>query len=350
MRITHVINSLQTGGAETLVAGIGMRQARRGHQVRFLSIKNLVQVAVDPAIEVITLDYKKYDPRAWTTIARLTREDDIVHAHLAPAHYFAMAATLNKLVITEHSSHNRRWSMPPFRWLDRWLYNHCGRAVSISEGVRDRLLELGVRPWQMSVIHNGIDSGRVLQLAEQPLSIALPASAEGRPLIGMVSRFTPAKNYEAVLTLAAQLPEAFFVLVGEGETRGEIEQRAKGLRLENVMFAGRMTNPVPLIARLKVGLQLSHWEGFGIAALEMMALGLPVLLTDVPGLNELNSRQPQMPFYNDEKQAAGELRRLLNDKVYYAEQSARALEVASEYELERTVERYLALYKELRQS
>ena len=110
------------------------------------------------------------------------------------------------------------------------------------------------------------------------------------PTILSIGRLTGAKNHEAALQALAGLTDRDFryVLLGDGEERERLIALAAELGLsDRVTFAGHRSDIRPYLLDADMFLLPSLWEGFGLAAVEAMNAGLPVIASDVPGLSEV---------------------------------------------------------------
>ena len=108
------------------------------------------------------------------------------------------------------------------------------------------------------------------------------------PLIGTVGRLTRQKGIDTFLATAAriseELPNARFVIAGDGELRDELQRMVRELGLEQrVSFLGYRQDMLNVIGGLDIMLYLSRWEPFANTLLEAMAVGTPVVATDVGG-------------------------------------------------------------------
>lgn len=163
-------------------------------------------------------------------------------------------------------------------------YARAPLVVTVSEGVRDALAaELAPRlgPDRFVVIPNPIDAEEVRRVATPP------APRSGRLRLCSIGRLVSAKGFDVLVDALAlaDLGEAWeLVIVGEGPLRPEIERLVveRGLE-EHVRLVGHVANPYPLLASADVAVQASRWEGFGIAVLEALALGVPLVATSCPG-------------------------------------------------------------------
>ncbi|HWB54335.1 MAG TPA: glycosyltransferase [Tepidisphaeraceae bacterium] len=161
-----------------------------------------------------------------------------------------------------------------------WRYSRS-RVVAPSQGVADDLRD-NFLAGDVHVIPHGIDRERIVRRAEYLL-----ADVPDRPYLLSVGRLTSAKDYPTLLrAYAIALKRNFLpplVIVGDGELReGLLKLRAE-LRLNHhVQFLGHRDNPYPFMRSAEFFLLSSIWEGFGLALIEAMSLGIPCISTDCP--------------------------------------------------------------------
>ncbi|MBR5384318.1 MAG: glycosyltransferase [Bacteroidales bacterium] len=327
MKILHVINSMETGGAQRLVRDMLPRMAE-GSEVSVVTLGECGRNVVERVLG----------------LRQRFREVDVVHAHLFPSLYLSAIAASGlgvKLVFTEHSTSNRRRDKRWMRFFERWVYGRYNRVVSISEGVRRALLEwLGVDGNErFVVIDNGVDLERFSSLR---------VDVEPDSMI-MVSRFVPAKDQETVIrALALMKSDAVLVLVGDGPGRSRCEDVAFELGLaDRVRFMGECSDVAELMAAARIGVQSSVWEGFGLTAVELMACGKPVLGTDVDGLRQVIDGAGLLFKVGDAKALAEMADGLLEDETRYSEVATKCRERAELFDIKKTVNSYLKLYYEV---
>ncbi len=165
------------------------------------------------------------------------------------------------------------------------------RVITVSEGSRRTFLARGYPPEQFICIHNGI---------EQPVAPPLGRAREvrqalgvgpGAPLLLTVARLTRQKGHDVLLAAApkvlARHPEACFAWVGEGPERARLTAQAAALGVaERVRFLGHRDDVPALLGAADLFVLPSRFEGHPLAALEALAMGLPVVGTRVCGLDE----------------------------------------------------------------
>lgn len=220
-------------------------------------------------------------------LAAMTPRPDVVHAHLFPtsvcvAGLKRMGAIRCPVVFTEHNTSNRRRKKAVLRPIDAAVYRAFERIYCISDATRTSLI--GAYPG-LSEKTQVIENGATLRF-ESVLS-RVPAP-EIRIL--SVGRLTQQKNYPAALRAISMLNPApvTYTVLGEGEARGELEALAQSLGLsDKVVFEGHKADITPFLREADIFLIPSLWEGFGLAAVEGMNAGLPVVASDVSGLREV---------------------------------------------------------------
>lgn len=286
MRIAHVINSLATGGAETLVVDLAEQMRAAGHQLAILTIGPAEGVPRDTAdrlgLEVTSLGRSPYDPRAILRLRRRLKDADIAHVHLFPALYFAALAGQAPLVYTEHSTWNRRRDSALFRPADRFFYRRYRRLVAISEGVRDSLASYLSRlrvNTEIDLIPNGISDAFFGRRRERPLLSPLKVIAVGT--------LDARKNFADAIRTVARLPKTTLTIVGDGEQRESLAGLIRDLGVsDRVRLAGQSNEVAGLMDEHHLLLSTSRFEGFSLVAAEAMAMGLPVVGPRVDGFSD----------------------------------------------------------------
>jgi glycosyltransferase involved in cell wall biosynthesis len=166
--------------------------------------------------------------------------------------------------------------------------------VANATAVKEQLVGEGLNSDKIIVIHNGLDLSRFRQNGNvtETLQRLDLASISGRPVITMVANFEYRVKDHPMLLRAAQrvtadVPEAVFVLAGEGELKEETQKLAAELGLkESCLFIGRCASVPDLLAASDICVLSSQAEGFSNSILEYMAAGRAVVATDVGGASE----------------------------------------------------------------
>ena len=210
-------------------------------------------------------------------LVRLCREfrPDILIAHGFSEHlwgrYAGLLAHVPNLVHVEHNTRERytRWRLVQTRWLAR----RTDRIVGCSEGVRQRLLEMGMPPERTIAIPNGI------RLAPFDQADAHPVAARIRGIV-MVARVSKQKDHATLIRAVARLrdrgltPPVLFAGGGKAMHRKPIEKLAALLGVQDqVQFLGVVRNVPELLMTHRVAALVTHYEGMPLALIEGMAAG-----------------------------------------------------------------------------
>ena len=158
-------------------------------------------------------------------------------------------------------------------------------VVCQSHAMRADLRTLLGEAANLCVISNPIDVQGTTRAAAAT-AVTLP----GRPALVSVGRLAPQKGYDILLPALAKVrgrfPELHVTIYGDGPDRAALEAQARELRVDDlVTFAGYSSAPLPAVRAADLFVLASRYEGFPNAALEALACGTPVVLTDCPGAN-----------------------------------------------------------------
>lgn len=260
------------------------------------------------SIPLITLDIDdRLRPlKDWLTARRLRRllrelRPDILHIHgnksalvgrLAARrlHTPVVLVTVHNFLIYQEASAIMRL---PAVWMERWLARYTDRLITVSASLRRSLIDIeGIAPGKIVTIPNGID---VLEWKDN----VDPVNARHKMgfstddfLIASAGRLVPMKGYIVLLRAAALItkerPEIKIAIAGEGPLKDELLAEAEKLGLKgNVFFLGFLPDTKELLAAADLFVLPSLKEPFGIAILEAMAAGVPVVATNAGGVPEI---------------------------------------------------------------
>ncbi len=298
IRVLHVIDHLGYGGAPFVVKNLIERMPADRIESGVCALRpNPRSISINA--EVINLRCRKHSPATIWSLANLcqTRRIDIIHAHLQKAILSSLLAVRrceSKLVIHEHGAIFRGGTGCLYRRLLRLLGPRADAVIANSEATKVALQHALRQPdIPISVVYNFIDLERFdperydRVAVRQSLGLAPDTFA-----VGFVGRLDRAKGADLLLEAAAHLrdeKESYrFLVVGDGPERGPLEKRIRASGLDKmVVLAGLRENAAAVMRAFDVGVVPSRREAFGIAALELMRMNVPVIVSPVGGLPEL---------------------------------------------------------------
>ena len=292
---------------------------------------------------------------AWR-LSRLVKQlkPDIIHAH--DPHGVAMAGlalsmstqlTKPPLVASRRVDFRLRGTA-----LSRWKYRQVDCFICASEAIRQLLISDGVGESRAITVHEGIDLSRVE--AAPPANVHedlwLPHHA---PVVGNVAALVPHKGQrhliEAAQLVVRQVPDARFVIAGEGELRSSLERQIKEHHLEkHVLLAGFRPDVLSLHKAFDMFVMSSVTEGLGTSLLDAMACGKPIVATTAGGIPEVvvDGETGFLVPPRDHEAMATAIVKLLKDDGLRARMGAAGLNRArKKFSAERMVQETLRVYK-----
>jgi len=290
MRVLHVDPERAWGGGEVQVLALVRELAARGHVSTVAAHPGgpLARAAAAAARVVPLGIVNHFDVRAALALRRLVAAFDVVHFHTARAHALAPFCRGRgaRLVVTRRMDY-----VPAGGPYVRFLYNRAVDAViAISEGVRAALVRVGVRAERIRVVPSGIDAGAFVAPPEARAAVRREwRLGDDDVAVVVVGALEARKGHAVLLAAAAALAPAGlglrYVFCGEGR-QAEALVRAAAALDGTVELVGFRPDVAACLAAADVVALPSRQEGLGVAALEAMAAGRPVVASRVGGLAE----------------------------------------------------------------
>ncbi|WP_055553309.1 glycosyltransferase [Streptomyces sp. NBRC 110028] len=312
MRVLHIISRLGAGGAEQQLRLLLRHVPVRCDVVALAAPGTTAHGIRADGIPVthLPLDGRAGELRALAALVRTIRSGgyDLVHTHLYRACVYgriaARLAGVRAVIATEHALGEHSVDGHPLTPAVRARYLAAERlgsaTVAVSAAVADRLRDWGVPSHRVHLVPNAIDARHFrFTPAVRATARARLAIPERAFVVGAVGRLMAAKRFEVAVRAVAAVPGARLLLVGEGPERAALEDLATRLgAADRIRLLGERDGAVApsedrpaglpgLLAAMDVLAAPSAEEAFGLAALEALAAGLPVLHTGCPALDEL---------------------------------------------------------------
>lgn len=361
MKILHVINSLNIGGAEKLIVETLPAYKANNIEVDLF----LVQDTNSPYLkELRELNCCKifiagigslYNPFKIFRIVPYINKYDLIHVHLFPAQYWVVLAKclrLSKtlLVFTEHNTSNRRIQNNKFKYIERFIYSYYSRIVCITPEVKKVLVDYtNLDKNRFQVIGNGVSLTKIQNahiLEKKKLNDSI---SESDKLIIQIAGFRAQKDQKTVIRSLLHLDSNIkLLLVGEGELLEDCKKLVLDLELKDrVLFLGMRSDVPSLLKTADLSVISSHWEGFGLAAVEGMAAGKPLLASNVGGLANVVEGAGVLFEKGNDVELASKIKKILSDDIFYNELVSLGLERAKKYDISNMVDSHINMYKNL---
>ena len=218
------------------------------------------------------------------------------HANLTAIWARSLADTDTRIAIWEHAplscdmtgAKRRKWRWHYLRPLVRDVYPHADTIIAVSNGVAEDLARIGIDRARIHTIYNPVVSQRVSEAAAASLDHPW-FSETAPPVVLSVSRITESKDLSTLLRAFARVRAnraSRLMILGEAKAprdKRRLTKLASELKVrDSVAFTGFVDNPFAYMARARVLVCSSKWEGFGNVLVEALACGCPVVSTNCP--------------------------------------------------------------------
>ena len=291
MRILQLCSVTTFGGGERHLADLSRALVDLGHEVYAASVADSplwTELSFLPKARLLALSRRNY-PKNLTSLVSFIRTHNIqiVHAHAArDYHLAALAVKLAspaRLVLTRHA-------LFPLKRINTPMLSGVSRVIAVSQAVAESLRRGGViDPSKITVIHNGIDLDRFTNATHR--------TADSPIAVGTVGHLAPIKGQDVFLRAAALIAASRrgvrFVIVGEDKSsemsyRKELEALVVELGLSEIVdMRGWQDEMLATLSSLAIFVSAARSEPFGLAIVEAMAAGLPVVAAASEGASEI---------------------------------------------------------------
>ncbi|MFQ5796122.1 MAG: glycosyltransferase family 4 protein [Candidatus Bipolaricaulia bacterium] len=306
MRILYISPYLEVGGTEEHLFQL-IKHLRNRHEIILLapkgkSLKRFQRLDIEMVHFPILMGWRLlHGPPEFIRKLRRVYKDsrpDIVHIH-SGAELLLLAKLSGvkaPLIFTSHSQfHGGEAGTYGYRIyrLEYYFITLFGnlfaeKVIAVSEIVKQQLVNRGLAPKKITVIHHGTEA----IVADEDRAKRTRASygiAESELVLGTIGRLSKEKRISLLLEAAARLPNTVSVIIiGDGKERGALEQLARRLGLaERVIFTGFIDNTPDHLEMLDIYVSTSEAESFGLATLEAMSAGKPIVASDLAATQEV---------------------------------------------------------------
>lgn len=291
MRILQVCSVTSFGGGERHLADLSRALNDLGHEVFAASVPGSPlsdELSFLPHDRMLALNTRSYVTNVTSLVGFVrAHKIEIVHAHAARDYHLAALAvrmaSRSRLVLTRHA-------LFPLKRVNRPLLSGVDRVIAVSQAVAESVRSSGViEPSKVRVVHNGIDVERFERAAS--------AAHDDAVLVGTVGHLAPIKGHDvfvrAAALVSARRPDVRFVIIGEDKSpemtnRKSLESLISELGLNEIVSMPGWRDDMPAaLSSLTLFVSAARSEPFGLAIVEAMAAGLPVIATASEGASEI---------------------------------------------------------------
>ncbi len=357
------------GGSGVVATELGKALAQKGHQIHFISYSFPVRLDVHDKnifyheVRVNSYPLFKYPPYESALTSKLVdvirfEKLDVLHLHYAIPH--ASAAHMAQQILQEEgiyipfitTLHGTDITLvgrdPFFKPIITYSINKSDAVTTVSQSLKYDTFKFFNIKKEIEVIPNFIC------IKDMKFSIQRERYAEEDELILChISNFRKVKRVQDVIKVFAKVREKLnckLILVGDGPERDKMEMLCRELgTCKDTSFIGTVNNTTEILSIADLFLLPSETESFGLAALEAMAVSVPVVSTNTGGIPEVNAEGVSGMLSNvgDVEEMAKNAIYILSDKKRHQEFKKNALNQAAKFDLNEIVEKYITLYKKV---
>lgn len=359
------------GGSGVLATELGMALSEKGHEIHFITYQQPVRLHFHPNIyyhEVSVPTYPLFDfPPYETALAStmvnviLNNNLDLLHVHYAIPHasaaYFARQILKKQgrdipFITTLHGTDitlvGRDQTYAP---VVTFSINESDAITAVSDNLKEETYRSFNIEKDIAVIPNFVDSVRFRQTDKNHFKKML--APNGERILAHVSNFRKVKRVEDVVRVfervRATIPSKL-LMIGDGPERPHAEELCRNLSICNdIRFLGKQEQMDEILSITDLFLLPSQYESFGLAALEAMSCGVPVISTNAGGLPEINV--PGVTGFlsevGDVTDMAFHALEILKDDATLKRFKENALKHAANFEKSRIIPIYEELYNEV---
>lgn len=363
IKILHVVLSLEPGGMENGLVNVAGRLNRDKFEVHVCCLErggDFIQRLPEPAnVSVL----KKPPGFSFQSVGALAKviarvKPHLIHSHnLGPLIYSSLATGMGwwrPILQGEHGLPEPQRAPKSLRQR-KFFYRACRRVQTVSRGLRENLIELGMPASKIMVIQNGVDTERFIPADPQKAREEIGLPTEGS-VFGIVGRFDVLKRHSELIDAFVQLPQAFsnaqLLIVGDGGSEFErVTEKVRSSPAKNrIHMVGFKSEPRPFYQAMDLLVVPSLLEGLSNVVLEAMACGVPVLAHSACGNVEI-IRSGQDGVIADLASAdrlSEQMAKTLSHRAHLLEMGIAARQnVLERFSMRNMVENYETVYREL---
>ncbi|MEK3749557.1 glycosyltransferase [Paenibacillus sp. FSL E2-8871] len=320
IRVLHLLQSDKYSGAENVVCEII-------EMFRDTELDMVYSSQDGPIKNVLDGRKIKFMPMKYISISEVRRvvreyKPDIIHAHDFTASILCALAV--NCTIISHLHNNSPW-IKKYGLRSLEFLASCFRykkILTVSESILDEYVFSDLISRKTIMVGNPINIDAIQKKA------LTPNSKTGNFDLIFLGRLVTAKNpirlIKIVKVITEKFPDIKVAVIGDGELRQECEKLIEELELVNtITLLGFLENPYPILGNSKILCMTSDWEGFGLVAVEAMALGRPVVCTYAGGLKQIINNETGMLCSSD-SEFCDEIYKLLTNVTYLEMKSKNA--------------------------
>ena len=330
-KITHLITTIERGGAEKQLLTLASEQIKSGLKVEVIFLKGkpeLEKEFEESGVKVNKLLAEKNFLHQISLLSKhLRKNPSPVHAHLPKSELLAAIVATNKcFIFTRHNS-EPFWSGGPriiSNLLSKFVCKRASQGIAISNAVKSYLIKRGEIPngYKIDVVYYGFQKDISTNAAGLDLVTNFMNGQSSKYKIGTIGRLVPQKDYPTLLNafsnVSKSVPSADLYVVGEGYLQKDLIELSKPLGINGqVHWLGKTEYIKEFLSKIDLLIVPSKYEGFGLVLLEAMAAKKPIIAANNSAIPEVLGKTYEGLFSTGDMKALAELiKKVISDNDF----------------------------------
>ena len=300
-KVTHVITTIERGGAEKQLLTLASEQVQSGLKVEVIFLKGkseLKKEFEESGVEVNKLLVGKSFLKQISLLTKhLRKNPSPVHAHLPKSELLAAIVVANKyFIFTRHNS-EPFWPGGPriiSNLLSRFVCKRASQGIAISNAVKSYLIKRGEIPtgYTIDVVYYGFQKNNSINSESLNLITNLMGGRNSNYNIGTIGRLVSQKDYPTLLSAFSNIlksaPNTDLYVVGEGYLQKDLIELSKSLGIKDkVHWLGKTEYIKEFLSKIDLFILPSKYEGFGLVLLEAMIAKKPIIAANNSAIPEV---------------------------------------------------------------
>lgn len=291
-KVIQIIDQPSGGGAEKICRNVKRLLIEKNIDTEIIYLKNVNNIILNQCETVYKgkfgyLGFIFFVRKKIKESIKKNYDKVIIQAHLTKSLYLFLLFTFNikcKKIFVEHNTNYRRRRFSFLRYVERIIYKKFDKIICVSNACLDSLNKWFKNEYligRMSVVYNGLRLKDINKIERK---------FKGHFNFISIGSLTYQKGFDISIEALARLKfdNWNYVILGEGPERRKLEGLVNSYNLSNkILFEGYQDNINKYLINSDIMIIPSRWEGFGLVAVEALSYGISLVVSDVPGINEV---------------------------------------------------------------
>jgi glycosyltransferase involved in cell wall biosynthesis len=330
-KVTHLITTIERGGAEKQLLTLASKQVQSGLKVLVLYLKgkpDLKDELEESGVEVNNLLVEKSFLKQIFLLSKYLRKNPSpVHAHLPKSELLAAVVIAKKYFVFSRHNAEPFWPSAPriiSNLLSKYVCKRASQGIAISNAVKSYLIKRGEIPtgYTIDVVHYGFQKDISNNAASLGLIADIMNGQSSNYKIGTIGRLVPQKDYLTLLNafsnVLKSVPNIELYVVGEGYLQKDLVNFSQSLGInDKVHWLGKTEYIKEFLSKIDLYILPSKYEGFGLVLLEAMVAKKPIIAANNSAIPEVLGKTYEGLFSTgDAKALAQQIKTAIIDKNF----------------------------------